>query len=540
MQVDLKNTKGTISRYVSAVLVAVSVILIVLFVTTGRFRPESSLWYGLGLFFLIMAGIFKDKITFSQSSSDIISWLDKIAKQQSVDLRGEVTPSGSGRFSGIIQRIENFINIIKGHFVKIAQGLHQFTANFYTLERQLKDFFKSFSFISSKINEGIKSGDNVSHAVEVQYSSSEEISSTAQSLARLASDMNDTIISISSAAEASNQKLNSIEQTFRIADEKTARLMNVSKELSEKMTVIQSVVSSITDIANQTNLLALNASIEAARAGEAGRGFAVVADEVKTLADESKRAAAEILGRLSDLVEGVNETSSGVEEMSVFMKEANVTALEVMSEIGAVLTGISGVSNSSQDVAASAEELGASSQELAASAETVTKETITMKNILSTIENQLEQLVVTAESLNSTTKDSSKDAALMISRLKQIKVMTPPDFVEAANGAITAHKAWVGNLKKSIESKRVNVETNPDRCRFGIFLSFVERPEIIPDDIWRNTLSLHEKIHSFGHDMEDALDQDDMTRANHIYNEAEATSRKLIDYMNQIINICGR
>lgn len=533
----LKSTKA--GRF-NAAFIAISVILLVLFITQGRFSPSASLWYGLGLFFLIIAALFKDKITAGQSSSEITLWLDKISEQQSVDLRGENSANGSGQSSGVVQRIEAFISIIKGHFVKIAQGLHQFTANFYTLERQLKDFFQSFSFISSQIDEGIESAGNVSHAVEVQYSSSEEISATAQALARLASEMNDTIISISSSAEKSSQKLNSIEHTFRTANEKNTRLMSVSKELSEKMDVIQGVVSSITDIANQTNLLALNASIEAARAGEAGRGFAVVADEVKILADESKKAATDILGRLNDLVEGVNETSRGVEEMSVFMKDANVTALEVMSEIGDVLAGISGVSNSSQTVAASAEELGASSQELAASAETVTNETLTMKKIMSSVEERLDQLVVTAESLNATTRDSSKDAALMISRLRQIKVMTPPDFAEAASGAIAAHKTWVANLKKSIESGRVNIETNPDRCRFGIFLSFVERPEIIPDDLWRNTLSLHEKIHGFGHDMEDALRQENTVRANQIYNEAEATSRKLIDYMNQIINICNR
>jgi methyl-accepting chemotaxis protein WspA len=96
--------------------------------------------------------------------------------------------------------------------------------------------------------------------------------------------------------------------------------------LSEKTANINSVVTTITKVADQTNLLSLNAAIEAEKAGEYGLGFAVVAMEIRRLADQTAVATYDIEKAVKEMQSAVaagvmgtdkfaEEVRSGVEEI---------------------------------------------------------------------------------------------------------------------------------------------------------------------------------------------------------------------------------
>ncbi len=500
-------------------------------------ETPAPLWVA-GLLVLIIVMFLKSVFSCSGPAATVTEWIGRFSKGDSVDLRAGIEAPRGSKLGGVAGAFNAFVSAMRGYFLRIMRGLHRFTFNFYHLDRQLGEFFEAFSAMSGGVKEGVAAGRQVSHATEAQYASSEEISATAQGLAHLAAELNDAVAGVSERADAGNRGLREVGDSFASMADGMDNLSREARILSGKADVIQGVVHTITGIADQTNLLALNASIEAARAGEAGRGFAVVAEEVRKLAEESKRAAEAISANLQELVSGVRNTSGGVESAAAKMNDAHKTVESVLSEIGAVLNGIGGISDSSERVAASAQELGASSEELAASAETVTRETERMGSAFSSIEERIALLSHTAAGLKKTSTDGAGEASELVKSLSVLKAMKPGDFITIAEDAVRAHNSWVENLKKYVSGGRWDLETDPKRCQFGIFLSFIERPEGAPEALWRDILAMHDKLHGMGHSVKGAAEAGDGGRARALLKEVETLSGRLSASLQQVAEIC--
>jgi methyl-accepting chemotaxis protein len=110
---------------------------------------------------------------------------------------------------------------------------------------------------------------------------------------------------------------------------------------------IDTIITSVSEIATQSNSLALNASIESARAGVHGRGFAVVADEVRVLAQQSTEAAAQVRAILTEIQTAMKETAQatelGVENVdvgSMRTREAYDVMIKLMQSVSASREGV--------------------------------------------------------------------------------------------------------------------------------------------------------------------------------------------------------
>jgi len=152
-----------------------------------------------------------------------------------------------------------------------------------------------------------------------------EIGATSKEISATSKELDKTMNEVSQVAEDTAQLANSgqagiarMEATMRQIMDASGSITTKLAVLSEKTANINSVVTTITKVADQTNLLSLNAAIEAEKAGEYGLGFAVVAMEIRRLADQTAVATYDIEKMVKEMQSAV---AAGVMGMDKFSEE---------------------------------------------------------------------------------------------------------------------------------------------------------------------------------------------------------------------------
>ena len=169
------------------------------------------------------------------------------------------------------------------------------------------------------------------------------------------------------AAEVSRSGQSAIEQSIRSIDDIRTQVEAIGSTIATLARLTQridSIITSVGEIATQSNLLALNASIEAARAGVHGRGFAIVADEVRSLAQQSTRSAEQVRAILmeiqSAMKETVRATQVGMENVEVGVtrtREANSIMGQLAQSVNASQMAVRDISDVIQQQATGLEEI---------------------------------------------------------------------------------------------------------------------------------------------------------------------------------------
>ncbi len=164
-------------------------------------------------------------------------------------------------------------------------------------------------------------------------STTTEISSTAREMSATSTELLKTadqvsLVAAETAHLATQGKagLNRMEATIRQINEASGTVTNRLGVMNEKAGNINTVITTITKVADQTNLLSLNAAIEAEKAGEYGKGFSVVATEIRRLADQTAASSSDIERIVKELVSAV---SAGVMGMDKFAEEVRRGAGEI-------------------------------------------------------------------------------------------------------------------------------------------------------------------------------------------------------------------
>ncbi|NVM80098.1 methyl-accepting chemotaxis protein WspA [Duganella sp. SG902] len=159
--------------------------------------------------------------------------------------------------------------------------------------------------------------------------------------------------------------------------------------LSEKASNINSVLTTITKVADQTNILSLNAAIEAEKAGEAGRGFSVVATEIRRLADQTSVSTWDIEQMLKEMQSAVSASVMGMDKFSEEIRRS-------VGEVRAVTDQLSGVMDQVQQLAPRFDVVLQGMQSQAVGAEQITA---TMMQLNDATQQTVESLKATSEAV---------------------------------------------------------------------------------------------------------------------------------------------
>jgi len=237
----------------------------------------------------------------------------KIAEEVSAgNLTTQVEAVSDDEIGQLLGALRTMTQNLNSLISKVQQSGTQITSSSHQMASARKQ-------LESTLSEQISSTNQVTATAQEIANTSEELVTTMEKVANLAHGT-------AQSASLGQKELFQMEKTMRQLLDATTSIASKLGIMSEKAHNINSVVLTITKVADQTNLLSLNAAIEAEKAGEYGAGFAVVAREIRRLADQTAVATLEIEQMVKEMQSAV---STGVMEMDKFHKEVTSTVGDV-------------------------------------------------------------------------------------------------------------------------------------------------------------------------------------------------------------------
>lgn len=264
-------------------------------------------------------------------------------RQAAEDIRGKVEliqdvveMAANGDLTGqiMVYRDQDIIS-------ELASGIQQMVDSLNTLVSRIQQ--SGIQVTSSATEIAATSKQQEATATEQAATTNEikttvtEISATSKELVQTMNEVTDVAWKTSEGANQGRRSLQRMEQTMRHMMEATAAISAKLAVLSEKAGNINTVVTTITKVADQTNLLSLNAAIEAEKAGEYGVGFAVVATEIRRLADQTAVATWDIEQMVKEMQSAVSAGVMGMEKFTEEVRRGVTDVDEVGGHLGQII-----------------------------------------------------------------------------------------------------------------------------------------------------------------------------------------------------------
>ena len=251
------------------------------------------------------------------------SLLEVVSKAASGDLTGKVAITGSDAIgqlgNGLAKMFENLrslLNNVQKAGIQVTTSATEIAASARQQEAT-----------------GIEQAQT---SVEI-LSTTKEISANTSQLLKTMEDATAVADYTTNATAEAQNNLKRMDSTMQHMVSATDSINAKLAALSEKASNINSVLITITKVADQTNILSLNAAIEAEKAGEAGRGFSVVATEIRRLADQTSVSTWDIEQMLKEMQSAVSASVMGMDKFSEEIRRSVGEVRQVAEQLSSVM-----------------------------------------------------------------------------------------------------------------------------------------------------------------------------------------------------------
>ena len=427
----------------------------------------------------------------------------------------------------------------RSEFNKLVQGVFTAVMKISALDLSLHDCTDRISAISSdvqRISEKVVSASrNTEFNLADVVSAQESFTENAINISAAASDMRVQM-------DASSAEL----QEIVTDSEKTIRNSNETKQdMEQLMSVLgnmNEVINGINAISAQTNMLALNASIEAARAGESGKGFAVVADQIRELADQTKQLTSDMDGLVTRIEEASKMSCESLNKTVVELSEMQKNLGKVMSLNQKNEKGLAEISENVTTIAASGEEIFSAVTNVQNQMSELSDDCILLEEqaaAMSRISNDLQVNTAPVQDVEKELDDTAKRMGVMVNDV--FYMLDNQVFINTVQNAIGAHQKWLSTLENMVtEHNCTPLQLDDTKCAFGHFYYAMNPANKDVAEIWKGLGNKHNRFHSYGRSVIDAIKRNDYNKAEREIKEARSLSTELIGDFNRIIDITKR